>query len=574
MNRLDLALNPMLSDSMATLGRLPGVVCETRMPNLGAQPLRLDVAGFVGLAERGPLDAPVLIEDVSQYRLIFGGDLPVARVEGRPLFAHLPRAVEAFFENGGRRCYVVRVAGQGNRANLFQLPGLLQEGGDGDWQPLVVPAAWPGRWSDLVTLAASLRVLPLEIRGDPGSLSIAGSVLTADNFGLPLRLPAANALQPGDLLRLHLERAGGQRYHLTMRAGAIAEEATAGGAPLFGVPVTVSPAAGSGRLFRTNPAAFTPVSAARMSASGWAELPFAAADYRWSAPTDDRSTYRLTMPLDSAVKIDAGDLLRIRGLDAAAPMFFPAESVQRGRDPDAGDAVRLIVDSATPLQVTAGAVDEAHVLRQVDVLSFDLTVREGETASEKWQDLRFGRSVNGWRAMLQPPIDRTQVDPTAFTVDDFTSHSLRLSAPLGEDRDPLLLPLGMSALPVYHGPRDDLLPGGKDGLDVFDPAALYLDEEFAAVGVRSLMALVSERLHLAEQPLRLRGLHSLIPVDDVALISLPDLAHIGWERPVAPVMPEPEPPPIEPEPPTGFHDCPPPPLPSMRTARMMAPCRS
>ena len=192
-----------------TLARLPGVVCETRLPNLEPRPLRLDVAAFVGLAERGPLDVPVLIEDISQYRLIFGGDLPLARLEGRPLFAHLPPSVAAFFENGGRRCYVVRVAGAGRRANQFQVPGLLQDAGGGDWRPVVAPAAWAGRWSDLVSLAASLRLQPLQIRVDAPPLEIAGSALAAGSFLLPLRLPKPTALQPGDLLRLQLERMNG-----------------------------------------------------------------------------------------------------------------------------------------------------------------------------------------------------------------------------------------------------------------------------------------------------------------------------------------------------------------------------
>src|SRR4051812_34420805 len=90
-------------------GRLPGVVCDTTM-RVPEAPLRLDVAGFVGFAERGPLDTPILLEDFAQYQQVFGGDLAVARQAGRPVFAHLPGAVRAFFGQGGRRCYAVRVA--------------------------------------------------------------------------------------------------------------------------------------------------------------------------------------------------------------------------------------------------------------------------------------------------------------------------------------------------------------------------------------------------------------------------------------------------------------------------------
>jgi len=59
--------------------RLPGVVCEAALPPPREAPLRLDVAAFVGFAERGPLDLPVAVEDISQYHEVFGGDLLLAR---------------------------------------------------------------------------------------------------------------------------------------------------------------------------------------------------------------------------------------------------------------------------------------------------------------------------------------------------------------------------------------------------------------------------------------------------------------------------------------------------------------
>ena len=67
------------------------------------------MAGFVGFAETGPFDTPVVVEDSTQYAAVFGGDLPLAQEAGRPVWAQLPTAVRAFFDNGGRRCWVVRV---------------------------------------------------------------------------------------------------------------------------------------------------------------------------------------------------------------------------------------------------------------------------------------------------------------------------------------------------------------------------------------------------------------------------------------------------------------------------------
>src|SRR5512146_202774 len=106
--------------------RLPGVVCASTLPPRD-EPLRLDVAAFVGFAERGPLDLPVAVEDMSQYKAVFGGDFLIARTRlgGQPVYAAFPQAVKAFFDNGGRRCYVVRVAGENARPNRFCVPGLL-----------------------------------------------------------------------------------------------------------------------------------------------------------------------------------------------------------------------------------------------------------------------------------------------------------------------------------------------------------------------------------------------------------------------------------------------------------------
>lgn len=62
--------------------------------------LRLDITGFVGGAERGPLNYPQPITSWGQFSDIFGDFVG---------FSYLPYAVFGFFLNGGQRCYVVRV---------------------------------------------------------------------------------------------------------------------------------------------------------------------------------------------------------------------------------------------------------------------------------------------------------------------------------------------------------------------------------------------------------------------------------------------------------------------------------
>ncbi|WP_053689692.1 phage tail sheath subtilisin-like domain-containing protein [Streptomyces sp. WM6372] len=79
----------------------PGVYRDTRRPAPSFRPVRLDIAGFVGVAPRGPVDEPVAVDRWSDYQRYFGG------FEGPGL---LPYAVRAFFAQGGVRAHVLRVA--------------------------------------------------------------------------------------------------------------------------------------------------------------------------------------------------------------------------------------------------------------------------------------------------------------------------------------------------------------------------------------------------------------------------------------------------------------------------------
>ncbi|MEH1867435.1 MAG: phage tail sheath C-terminal domain-containing protein [Nostoc sp.] len=64
--------------------------------------IRTDIAGFVGLAERGPLNQAVQIDSWRHFQAKFGNFLP---------YSFLAYAVKGFFENGGRTCFIVRIAG-------------------------------------------------------------------------------------------------------------------------------------------------------------------------------------------------------------------------------------------------------------------------------------------------------------------------------------------------------------------------------------------------------------------------------------------------------------------------------
>jgi Bacteriophage tail sheath protein len=79
----------------------PGVYFERRTTPPRIPSVRTDVAAFVGLAERGPLRMPARVRSWEEFRSTFGGFVS---------YGYLAYAVRAFFENGGRVCYIVRVA--------------------------------------------------------------------------------------------------------------------------------------------------------------------------------------------------------------------------------------------------------------------------------------------------------------------------------------------------------------------------------------------------------------------------------------------------------------------------------
>jgi phage tail sheath protein FI len=77
----------------------PGVYME-ELP--GPKPIEgvgTSTGAFVGIAERGPINDPQLITNMTQFADVFGGFLPGA---------FLAHAVRHFFTEGGTRCYVIR----------------------------------------------------------------------------------------------------------------------------------------------------------------------------------------------------------------------------------------------------------------------------------------------------------------------------------------------------------------------------------------------------------------------------------------------------------------------------------
>lgn len=99
--------------------------------------LRTDIAGFVGIATRGPLHQALPAQSWRQFQAYFG-DFTGA--------GYLAYAARAFFENGGQRCWIVRVASE----TAATAGVTLRIGGDDCWR---VTASSPGVWGNDLEIA-------------------------------------------------------------------------------------------------------------------------------------------------------------------------------------------------------------------------------------------------------------------------------------------------------------------------------------------------------------------------------------------------------------------------------------
>ncbi len=102
------------------------------------------IAGFVGIANKGPLDTPRLLQSWAEFVETYG-----ATSEG-----HLARAVEGFFLNGGKYCYVVRVARRPKEGESYQphhaVPATRFIKDSWDKDTLLVYAQSEGRWGNSI----------------------------------------------------------------------------------------------------------------------------------------------------------------------------------------------------------------------------------------------------------------------------------------------------------------------------------------------------------------------------------------------------------------------------------------
>jgi hypothetical protein len=526
--------------------RSPGIRFESRPPPLPDPLPRMDVTALVGFAASGPLHVPVAIDGARQFANVFGDDVALGwdNDAGQTVRGNLGPAVRAFFRNGGRRCWVVRVAGAA-RANHFAIPALARWC-DSALVPAFATARSEGSWADELAASASLAAQPIAI----GSLELgaAGRPLSA-------RLVAPDQVAVGDTLRIAL---GGPAAAVVVAAIAAVDASVArfgGGPPLWltdAAPALPDPSALAIAWFPGSPE------------DGDGE-PMAQPLVPAGRPVCDGDA--LVVPVISpgagsphAGALAPGRVVRLRW--AGEELWLGVVDVvaaAAGSPPGAVVELRGGWSRRLPGPPPGPAVLDGSAL-VAERLRLSLWVQRGTERPTRLDDLGLAPGHSSYLGAL--PTDRAlfAADPWSAPVDgDGGDAGVRALAEqlqrfVGDAADPreyyaalwqsvaaprfplaiaaradAFVPIAMPAVPgAYLGAQ---VPAGvaaaRDGLAA-SGAAMFLDPDLADQPVDSLLAQADFVRWQSSAPRPLTGIHALIGVDEVTLIAVPDATQRGW----------------------------------------------
>lgn len=133
--------------------------------------IRTDVAGFVGIATRGLVDTAIPVESFRQFQAQFGTFTGVG---------FLAYTVRAFFENGGRRCWIVRVASGDPGGGAAPAETIVQSSSATPRNVWRIRASSPGVWGDNLTVTIQ-ETHRAQTRTIPGPVQPNASVVASTN---------------------------------------------------------------------------------------------------------------------------------------------------------------------------------------------------------------------------------------------------------------------------------------------------------------------------------------------------------------------------------------------------------
>ena len=522
---------------MATIAsRRPGIAFETVAPSVTGGLPRTDIAGFAGFAAAGPPHLPIAIESAAQFRDLFGPDVELGRsANGAPVSGQLGPVVRAYFRAGGRRCWVVRIADGTAETSRFALPGLLAATRTG-------PASWtlasadaiaraPGSWADAVAVNLTLSERPVSrIPPDPAA--------PAD----PLAVAGATA---GDLVRLSFRTLG---EVILCFVTASAPRNPSAGSARRGTRGEIRPEQGAW-FEALSPWDLVAGSLPSFPSATVAPLPAAGAGPSFPVAAWTLGEETIAIRLDGAppAEVRPGTWVTLHGLNplgTAAPLLLIDEVIDRPSAIGLGSGWEIVVRSAwRPLLPAEGIARAGSTVPEMKVLTAELWARDGSglarmgglglTGTHARSLGRLGEdrvlldAGDGTVPRFQTPFEEDQRRPRRFPL------AVEPPAP-GIER--VFLPLGGSAFPRlawYQPARHSVaLPHLRDGLAAME-AGRFLDPGLDALHsppdqLQSGAFQIQHPTQSASPPRRLQGIHALLPIEEVALVAVPDAAAPSW----------------------------------------------
>jgi hypothetical protein len=517
--------------------RLPGIYFENVAPPAPALLPRMDIGAFAGFLASGPINQPFVVEDPDRFEEIFGVDLPLAwdRERSEMRMALTPSAVRSFFRDGGRRCWVVRLA-KGALTNQWVIPGLLQVDGSGGLHAGSVQARSEGSWSDGLRVNATLLESPLPA----GALSRAGNA------------PVVSGLQPGDVVQLYFRSTGTLAYHAATGSQWFwfveASPAEFGGC-------ASPPGAQPDSVVWLGPGRETTVQASGFCSQGGGQMV-------------------LQVSRETALSIPPGTWLRLQF--GSRTLLLLVEAIEAGADlaasPLTGETATLTSTLAWWVADPIAAwTANRNLTAQISTVTFELWAWPQSAPALTIADLGLAADhPRFWPLLptdsaLYAPVDRpapipwaalaVDIDHPRFPLAGLLSPGPGLSSGLG-------LPLGMTALV-----RDDFTqaasqPGGsaleRAGLVSFGTGlsgeSLFIDPRLSGSEAGTLLQDAFFVQYQAQTPSAPTGLYSLLSIDEASLVAVPDATHTGWRAAAAQVVPLAAPDPLQVSPPdAGGH---------------------
>lgn len=511
--------------------RLPGIQIDVAPPPAVQALPRLDVAVFVGFAATGPLHLPVPVESVTQYGAIFGADAPLAWDEqrGERVLAHLGPSVRAFFVNGGRRCWVVRVARTAELqallpekgaapvavANRFVVPGMLSvSAGLGVVGPALATARCEGSWSDGFRVSAALQRCSFSLSGWAPVVS-PDSPPATDRFEFTTRL----ALRVGDLLQL------GQ--HEALCAFAIVQSIRTSQVPAgpYRVRVRLCAAfekAGDGGSF--------PATSGVVGVTGFctavAATMLSSTELRFDEPVSAQ------LEVGHWVRFDEGARVfwqRIDEIDRY-PTFDGSPATMTGGLMGANVRGPVWLELGPLLPLALGDITRAQVME------FELRVKDPVNLDMRLSGLGLTPERSGSFWEHQSDAEFFQPGDELNAAPSMEQHRFAL-APEPHQAPLAWIPLGIeasfgasvAALPVQGSALE------RDGLADLT-SDLFIDPELALDDIHTLLSHAEDIRLVRARPRTLFGLHAALGIgvgglfNEASLLAIPDAIHPGWRR--------------------------------------------